>query len=79
MFFDKTEFDNMDTLLDRLLNAPDSIYLIGEGMASMHGQDCREAQALYYLSDSLRKDLRQLQRYLYDGKKAGSLCENTVS
>jgi len=77
MNFDKEEFRNMDTLLDKLLNAPDSILMIGEGMASLHGRDCSEAQALFYISDSLRKDLHQLQDYLYAGVKKGHELEKT--
>ena len=78
MMFDKTEWRNMDTLLDKMLNAPDSIFLIGEGMAQMHGNDCAEAQALYYVSDSLKKDLKKLQEYLYDGIRKGEAMEKAL-
>ncbi len=36
MTFDKEEWRNMDTLLDKLVNAPDSIYFIGVGMSELH-------------------------------------------
>ena len=78
MMFDKTEWRNMDTLLDKMLNAPDTIYLIGEGMAQMHGNDCTEAQALFYVSDSLKKDLKKLQEYLYDGIRKGEAMEKAL-
>ncbi len=75
MTFDKEEWRNMDTLLDKLVNAPDSIYFIGVGMSELHGRDCAEAQALFYISDSLRRDLKQLQEYLYSGARKGQALE----
>lgn len=79
MMFDKAEWRNMDTLLDKMQNAPDSIFLIGEGMAQMHGNDCAEAQALYYISDSLKKDLKKLQEYLYSGARKGKAMEKDLA
>ena len=79
MMIDKAEWRKLDTLLDRMQNAPDTIFLIGEGMAQMQGNDCTEAQALYYVSDSLKKDLKKLQEYLYAGIRKGDEQEKALS
>ena len=78
MMFDNTEWDNMDALINKMQNAPDNIFLIGEGMAQRHGNDCAEAQALYYVSDSLKKDLKRLQSFLYAGARKGEDMKKTL-
>ncbi len=61
------EFREAEKLIDLVRNAADSIVLIGDGMQERHGGDCQEAQALFYIGDSLKQQLLQIQDLLGEG------------
>ncbi len=69
MILEDTAYWNMEYLIEKLLNAPDTVYLVGDGMQQRYNNNCQEAQALFYISDSLRRDLLQLQEYFHDGTR----------
>ena len=71
------EYREAEELLIHVINAADSIVLIGDGMQSRHGQDCEEAQALFYIGDSLRKQLTQIQDLLGEGIQIARKLQNT--
>ena len=76
MNFDKAEFRKMDDLISKILNVPETLYLIAMGMNSLHGLNCAEAEAILYVSDSLSKDINELQEHLCEGARKGELCNN---
>ena len=53
-----------EDIITRVVNAADSIIMIGEGIAQRHGTDCEEANALFYIGDTLRSQLEQVEKLL---------------
>ncbi len=68
----------MDDLICKMLNIPDTLYILGLGMRILHGKDCAEGQALFYMSDSLNSDIHKLLDLICEGAQKGDAQETAA-
>ena len=78
MTFDKQSFRDMDDLICKMLNIPDTLYILGLGMCNLHGKDCAEGQALFYMSDCLNADIHKLLDLMCEGASKGDAQETAT-